>query len=186
MNCCIRFLAVVTLVLAAIVATTYSAPIDSIHTGGGGGGSVPGKYFQIKEDLAANKESICTPLANMDANQLTLDTVVAIFEDSLIHLANLSDQIMLIKQYVDKKMIENVDNYGGQFVLEISNRRKNLIDEYKKADKSLFLKERKKQKVLEKYFHKACESKLGAIKAKKNMSDAVRKIFDKKNKSRSN
>lgn len=145
------------------------------------------EFSELKAGLKANKEAFCSFLLKQNSSHgtnLSLKEVSELFEEALDHLGKSSDYATFIKTHLkNSKVIEGFDTNGGNYVLEISDNRRSLLDEYRFAEK-LDLTDEAKNKILEKYFYKACSSKLGTIITEKSMYDSMLKLEAKLNDSK--
>ena len=136
------------------------------------------EWSDIKEGLRANKQSMCSFLLGEIRGQnetLTLEKVTHLFEQALDHLGRANEYITKIRPYIEREALENFDRSGAGFVLEVSGNRVALIEQYRKASGS-GASEGQLAAILEKYFYKACASKLGMVLTEKSMYDSALKV----------
>lgn len=137
------------------------------------------QWRSIKVQLHENKKSMCSFLLvqKSDASQieLTLDRVADLFEQGLDHVGRSADYIKVMRPYIDQRVVSQFDLNGSKFVLEISDARRKLIEEFGNAVAN-GASDATKGQILEEYFYKACEIKLGSVAAEKSMFAALQKI----------
>ena len=172
-----------TSILALVFAVQCLPQTDCAPDGGIGltdrqaGGQVD-DWAKLRDGLRSNKQSMCSFLLMQVSDkevELTLQRVTDLFEQALDHMAKAALYAQFIKPYIKANAIADFDNNGGSFVLEISNDRRNVISEYNEAIANGATDEERKQ-ILEKYFYKACASKLGTVISESSMYGAMLKL----------
>ena len=88
--------------------------------------------------------------------------MAALYENALVHLAKAADYANKIQHDVDPQVVSHFDNSGGDLVVKISDKRREMFEE--------------RQKFLEKYANIGCSSFKGAIISEKTMQEAWTKV----------
>lgn len=130
----------------------------------------------VRNSMKDNKRSMCSFLLVQASNtdvQLDLEKVTGLFEQGLDHMARATEFTLKVQDYMNEEVLARYDKSGGLTVLEISEDRKNLINDYKEASS-----EEEKKEILEEYFYKACAQKLGTIIAEKSLFNLVLRVED--------
>lgn len=135
-------------------------------------------WAYVKDGLQNNRLSMCSFLLLQVSNrqlELTLNRVTELFEQALDHMAKSAEYSTTIKPHVKAETIEEFDKNGSAIVLQISEERRKLIDDYRRAtdegSSELDLKA-----ILENYFLKACAHKLATIIAERSMFSSMLKL----------
>lgn len=134
----------------------------------------------VKGGLNHSKRSMCSFLLVQVSDKelsLSLEKVTGLFEQALDHMARATELTQRIQSYMNEEVLSHYDTNGGLTVLEISEDRKSLVDEYREAVAKGTSQE-EKEGILEKYFYKACAQKLGTVLAEKAMYDSVLRVED--------
>lgn len=132
----------------------------------------------VKKGLQENRRSMCSFLLLQVSSkrvELTLDKVTELFEQALDNMVKSTEYTTLIAPFIKPGTIEEFDRNGGATVLQISEERRELIAEYKKAIAEN-VDEETKAAILEKYFLKACAQKLGTVIAERSLYSTVLKV----------
>lgn len=132
----------------------------------------------VKNGMKESRQSMCSFLLvqrsdNSKEFSLSLEDVTSLFEQALDHMARATEFTQKIQDYLNGEELARYDESGGLTVLEISEDRKNLIEEYRRAES-----EEEKKGILERYYYKACAQKLGTVIAEKSMFMSVLKVED--------
>lgn len=135
-------------------------------------------WATLKKGLEENRRSMCSFLLLQVSSkqvELTLNRVTELFEQALDHMAKSTEYTTLIRPFIKAGTIEEFDKNGGATVLQISEERRELIGEYRRASAE-GSSEPVKAAILEKYFLKACAHKLGTVLAERSLYSTVLKV----------
>lgn len=133
----------------------------------------------VRNGMKESRRSMCSFLLVQKSDNegkefsLSLEEVTGLFEQALDHMARATEFTQKIQDYLKGEALARYDESGGLTVLEISEDRKNLIEEYRSTES-----EEEKEEILERYYYKACAQKLGTVIAEKSMFMSVLKVED--------
>lgn len=138
-------------------------------------------WKQLENKLKEQRADTCSYLlaeVNRDGTTevLTLDKVTTLLETALEHLAAASAHFQNLLPYVQSNVVDDFDQKGRAFVLELSLTRSRLIEDYKSAEQIGSDGEILKR-ILETAFFKACSFKLATIVMEQQMYESASKYM---------
>lgn len=128
--------------------------------------------------LVDDKQVLCAAQLEQ-MGSLTLDKVTEIFEKALDHMVKACDYMSEIAPHIKQEAADGFYCSGAGLIREISDHRRQLIDDYREAEKS-GAEEKVLGAILEKYFYKACMSKLGTHLTEHSLSNTAQKLEELK------
>lgn len=136
------------------------------------------KWLSAREGLKTNKQQMCASMLRKENDSeegLTMEKVKDLFEESLDNMVRASEHMNKIHPFIDENARNQFDNKGGSSVLDISENRRKLIDEYRKAESNGASQEELGE-ILEKYFYKACATKIAMAITEQSLAESSKKI----------
>lgn len=103
---------------------------------------------------------------NAHEQELSLDRVIGMFEDALMHLGKTNDYILDLVQHVPARHIEDFDRRGQKFSLDLVAARSQLIEDMTKAqanNSDLTFNSGVLKRILQTGFFKACKFELASM-----------------------
>ena len=136
------------------------------------------QWQELRESLEQQRENTCSYLMSESKNSgkdMTLDEVTGLFESSLDHIARTNEIFGKLLPFVEADKVDAFDLKGQTFILELSQARSRLIEDYRQAE-SMRADAEVLRRIVEEAFYKACTYKLGTIVMEKSMYESAQKF----------
>lgn len=146
------------------------------------------EWAKASASFRDDKKAMCSFLMNTISDRdvkLTVDGVAELFEQSLDHIGKAATYLQRLQalNMMQPEAVHEFDKSGSRLVLQISDQRRALIDDYVKAANEGG--DAAQADVLDTYFYKACENKLATIISENSMYTTVlraEKVHARRNK----